>query len=128
MAQWLRSAGDHWLWREKTPHTAVPLPGQPAVVSDLQNFYVLGTAKPVPLLTFLLLSTSGGAANPDDIPNVAGLGSAGRPSSHDLRRAARTLRRSAGVNSSRRERTGTREELLGSSPLSKPLTMTCGPP
>jgi hypothetical protein len=32
------------------------------------------------------------------------------------------------VNSSRRERTGTREELLGSSPLSKPLTMTCGPP
>lgn len=52
-------------------------------------------------------------------------GNAGSPSIHDLGRASATVLRSAGVNSSKRANTGTSAEVLGSSPLSKPLTITC---
>ena len=50
---------------------------------------------------------------------------AGNPFIQDLGRASATALWSAGVNSSRRASTGTSAEVLGSSPLSKPLTMTC---
>ena len=104
----------------RCPAAALLLPAPPLlnmpVVGNLAGAGTGGRPSAEGLIAISVPSLAVGAPLP---------GNAGRESSQDLRRAARMLRRSAGVNSRSRARTGTSAELLGSSPLSKPLTMTC---